>query len=156
MQQSLIFDTEVDDCAVVALAVAYAYGYDSLEQVVEASGAGEEGEFEEGEAQVAGTLYPAGWSVPKMRRYVKALKPTAQRVLRAIAENAPEADVDAVQEASGIDGYQYAGSMSSFGFAARNTWGVKDKPFAKVGRKYEMSVEVAKLALTVLDELGIK
>jgi hypothetical protein len=156
MQQSVTFDTEVDDAGAVALAVAYAYGYDSIEELVETTIDDDtEGAVGEADTVPNGSTYPGGWSTPKMRRYIKALKPTAQKVLRAIAESAPNADVQVVQDASGIHGYQYAGSMSSFGFAARNTHGVKTKPFEKVGSTYEMDPQLAKLTLAVLGELGI-
>jgi hypothetical protein len=37
VQQSITFDTQVDDGLDVALAVAYAYGYDSIEELVASS-----------------------------------------------------------------------------------------------------------------------
>lgn len=100
----------------------------------------------------ANANYPGGWTKPKMRRYVTALTPNAKKVLRVIAENAPVVDVETAQLGSGLDGYIYAGSMSSFGFAARNTHGVKEKPFVKVAKKYEMDAALAALAISVLDE----
>lgn len=52
MQQSITFDTQVDDGLDVALAIAYAYGYDSVEELLAAS-AEEAEEVEEEEAEVA-------------------------------------------------------------------------------------------------------
>lgn len=37
MQQSITFDTQVDEGLDVALAVAYAYGYDSVEELIAAA-----------------------------------------------------------------------------------------------------------------------
>lgn len=104
------------------------------------------------QSRVAATVY--GWPRLKMRRYVKALAPTAQSILRIIALNAPRIAVDIVQEESELGPSAYAGSMSSFGFAVKRTRGVKEKPFTKIGGTYEMDEDVAKMALDVLDELS--
>jgi hypothetical protein len=55
VQQSITFDTQVDDGLDVALAVAYAYGYDSVEELLAASAeeAEDADEAEEEEAEVA-------------------------------------------------------------------------------------------------------
>jgi hypothetical protein len=149
MKCSIEFDPSEDTPYDVALAVAYAFGFDSVEELVEVE-VDESAPEEEGPAP---TSYLGGWTKSKMRRYVVALKPNARKVLRVIAENAPEVDVETVQEGSGLDGYIYAGSMSSFGFAARNTHGVKDKPFVKVGKSYQMDVHIAHLVISVLDDM---
>lgn len=147
MKHSIEFDPSEDAAYDVALAVAFAFGYDSVEQLME----DEVDEVEAAEPH-APTNYPGGWTRPKMRRYVAALTPNAKKVLQVIAANAPVVNVETVQQGSGLDGYIYAGSMSSFGFAARNTHGVKDKPFVKVGKTYEMDGVIAELAKSVLDE----
>lgn len=151
MQYSITFDPSVDMGEEVALAVAYAFGYETVEDLVTGTPAEEE-DLDDSPPATATTPY--GWSKPKMRRYATALKPTARKVLRAIAENAPEVSLEDTQAAAGLEAYQYAGSMSSFGFAARNTKGVKEKPFTKVGKTYQMDPSVAQLALGALDELG--
>lgn len=147
MIQSIEFNVTEDDAVDVATAVAWAYGYASVDELVEASS--EEAEVDDGPVA---TYLPNGWSKPKMRRYVAALTGNARTVLRVIASHAPEVDVETVQNDSGLQGYIYAGSMSSFGFAARNTRGVKDKPFVKVAKRYEMDRAIADLVLSVLDE----
>jgi hypothetical protein len=54
VQQSITFDTQVDDGLDVALAVAYAYGYDSVEELLAASAEeAEDADEEEEEAEVA-------------------------------------------------------------------------------------------------------
>lgn len=147
MKQSIEFDTVEDEAVDVALAVAWAYGYSSVEELVDA-----EGETADVDNGPTVTSFPGGWSKPKMRRYVAALQPNAKKVLGVIAQHAPEVDVETVQDESALEGYVYAGSMSSFGFAAKNTHGVKEKPFVKVGKSYEMHESIAQLVLSVLDE----
>jgi hypothetical protein len=134
-----------DDVTDVLLAVAWAYGYVDVTDALEAKTDVEE------EAEGIVTK-PFGWTTPKMRRYVAALAPTAQKVLRAIAEGAPTISVEDAQKASGLEGVEYGGAMSSFGFAARNVHGVKAKPFVKVGRQYQIDTAVAKIVLEVLEE----
>lgn len=151
MQCSITFDPATDSAEDVALAVAYAFGYETVEDLVTGAPTEEE-DVDDTPPATAATA--SGWNKPKMRRYVTALKPTARKILRAIAVKAPEATVPDTQAAAGLEAYQYAGSMSSFGFAARNTRGVKEKPFTKVGQAYEMNPTVAKLAIEALDELG--
>ena len=146
--QSIEFNTAEDEAVDVALAVAWAYGYSSVEELVDAEG--EVVEVDDGLA--VATSFPGGWSKPKMRRYVAALQPNARNILGVIAKNAPKVDVETVQIQSGLDGYIYAGSMSSFGFAAKNTHGVKDKPFIKYGKRYEMDKAIADLVVAVLAE----
>jgi hypothetical protein len=151
MQHSITFDTAVDAAEEVALAVAYAFGYETVEDLITATPTEEE-DVDETPPATAATL--SGWSRPKMRRYVSALKPTARKILRAIAENAPEVSLEDTQAAAGLEAYQYAGSMSSFGFAVRNTKGVREKPFTKVDKTYQMDTAVAQIALSALDDLG--
>jgi hypothetical protein len=145
MNHSVTFDPMTDDVNDILLAVAWAYGYADVTDALEAE-ADVEDETEEAVTK------PFGWTTPKMRRYVAALMPTAQKVLRAIAEGAPTISVDDAQEASGLKGFEYGGAMSSFGFAARNVRGVKSKPFVKVGRQYQIDPAIAKIVLEVLDE----
>ncbi|RYB95120.1 hypothetical protein EUA93_12660 [Nocardioides oleivorans] len=147
MRQSIEFDTAEDEAGDVALALAYAYGYSSIEELVDAEVAALD---EDGPAVT--TAYPGGWTKPKMKRYIAALKPNAKVVLSVMAQHAPKVEVETVQNGSGLDGYIYAGSMSSFGFAAKNTHGVKDKPFTKVNKHYEIDESLAQLVLQVLDE----
>jgi hypothetical protein len=150
MQQSITFDTTKDTIDEVAEAIAYAYGYNSMQEALD-----DVGSVDSGAESTIDATYPGGWTRSKMTRYVRALQPTAQAVLRAIAEGAPAAEADAVQEAAGVDGFVFAGSMSSFGFAVRNTRGVGEKPFRKVQRTYEMDNTVAALAIETLDHLGL-
>lgn len=151
MQVTVTFDPAEDESEAVALQVAYAYGLESVEDLT--NGLSDD-ETSEVEVPVATAANPKGWSPAKMRRYVTALKPTARTVLRAIADGAPEASLEDVQKASGLEAYQYAGSMSSFGFAARNTRGVKEKPFVKADKAYVMDEAVAQIAIEALDHLG--
>ncbi len=144
MRFHIEFDTSEDVAYDVALAVAHAYGLSSVEEFVEAE--------EDAPADNPAAPLPDGWTKPKMIRYVKALQPNAKKVLRVIAENAPSVDVDSVQQKSGLEGYTYAGSMSSFGFAVRNTRGVKEKPFQKRNRSYLIDRAIATLVVQVLDE----
>lgn len=152
MQQSILFNTDEDVVSDVLVAVAYAYGYDTVEDALE------EAEVEEEEQDEAGGAItehrPYGWSPAKMRRYITALQPTARRVLRAIAEGAPSVAVDDAQAAAGLDAQVYGGAMSSFGFAARNVRGVSAKPFTRVGRSYQIDPAVARVALDALEALG--
>lgn len=152
MQQSITFDTTLDDPAEVLLAAAWAYGYDSVLEALEEGGY-DENDDEDAEA-VPRSAAPYGWSRAKMRRYVSVLQPTARLVLRAIAERAPQATMEQVQGAVGLEGSAFAGSMSSFGFAARNTRGVREKPFSRSGETYFMDRSVAEVALAALDELN--
>ena len=89
MQCSITFDPTVDSANDVALAVAYAYGYDNIEDLVTGAPTEEE-DVDETPAATAAT--PNGWSKPKMRRYVTALKPTARKILRAIAREGARGD----------------------------------------------------------------
>ncbi|MGY1825957.1 hypothetical protein [Blastococcus sp. SYSU DS0541] len=153
MQIAITFDPERDAAEDVALALAYAYGYETVEDLLQGTD-----EFElvddepESPPATAGTVH--GWTKPKMKRYVSALRPTARKILRAIAEGAPEVSLEQAQEAAGLDAYKYAGAMSSFGFAARNTRGVKEKPFTKDGKTYLIQPAVADVVLAAMDELG--
>lgn len=149
MQHSLTFDTTVDSGDDVALAVAYAYGYESVEDLLT------EGLVEideEDDVPPATASAPNGWTKPKMVRYVGALKPAARKILKVIAQEAPEVTIEHVQQAADLEAYKYAGSMSSFGFAANNTRGVKERPFNKVGKSYQMDPKIARLALDALLE----
>lgn len=148
MNVSLGFDPEVDDPHAVALQLAYAFGYDSMEDLL----ADSEAEDPDGDGEMEDL---DGWTPGKMKRYVLQLKPTARKVLRAIAESAPEATMEAVQAVAGLESAQFAGSMSSFGFAVNNTRGVYEKPFTKSGQIYSMTAPVATLVLQVLDEAGL-
>ncbi|MGI8528361.1 MAG: hypothetical protein ACR2KO_02680 [Geodermatophilaceae bacterium] len=83
--------------------------------------------------------------------------PTAQRTadLAGCGRERPEISVDDTRAEVGLEDYEYAGTMSSFGFAARKTRGVQSRPFDKVKRVYQINTEIAKLALSALDELGV-
>lgn len=152
MQQSITFNTDEDVVSDVLVAIAFAYGYDSVEDAVEQA---EVEAAEEEQEDVPGLeARPFGWSAAKMRRYVTALQPTARTVLRAIAEGAPSITVDDAQAAAGLPAQVYGGAMSSFGFAARNVRGVSQKPFTKVGRTYQIDPAVAAIALGALDAVG--
>lgn len=151
MNISITFNPAVDSSHDIALRLAYAYGYESIGDLVAAD---PEDDPEAAEVPTGTALSANGWTASKMRRYIKALKPTARAVLRVIAENAPEVSIEDVQAAAGLQTYQYAGSMSSFGFAARNTHGVKEKPFEKIGKAYHMNEAVAEIAITALGHLG--
>ena len=52
-------------------------------------------------------------------RIVRGVKPDARRVLRFIAENAPEVSWDAVQQHMKMSGVRIGGVMASFGFAEK-------------------------------------
>ncbi|OZE37235.1 hypothetical protein CH259_10010 [Rhodococcus sp. 05-2254-4] len=132
----------------VALQLAWSYGFVSVDDLLTA----DEDEDTEEEDDVAADL--SGWTAPKMRRYVTQLKPTARKVLRAIADEAPEATVESVQNSTGLEPSSFAGSMSSFGFAVKNTRGVRDKPFSKNGHLYNMTLPIADLVLNTLDDAG--
>lgn len=156
MQIAVTFDPEHDAAGDVALAVAYAFGYETVEDLLEQAGDLELELVEEDEPEsppaTASTVQ--GWTKPKMKRYITALRPTARKILRAIAEGAPEVSLEQAQQAAGLDAYKYAGAMSSFGFAARNTRGVKEKPFTKDGKSYRMHPPVAEVVIAAMDELG--
>lgn len=154
MNYTITFSPDVDSAHDVLLGISQMYGYASLEELLEQEPEVYEPEVQEEPVRAASTA-PGGWTMPKMRRYTQALKPNAQRILRVIAENAPEISVDDTQVGVGLEAYEYAGTMSSFGFAARNTYGVRDRPFAKSRRIYQINPEIAKLALAALDELGV-
>lgn len=153
MNISITFDPSVDSSQDVLLSLAHAYGHESIDDLVTAD-LGDLEAIDEDLAPTAPAQSANGWTPSKMRRYAKSLAPTARTVLRVIAEGAPEVSVEDVQAASGLETYQYAGSMSSFGFAARNTHGVKDKPFEKVGKTYQMNEVIAEIAIDALDYLG--
>jgi hypothetical protein len=153
MQQTVSYDPDSDSPAAVALAVAWSFGLDTVEDLaLLAESETEDGNESSATAQKAEA--PQAWKLPKMRRYVKALQPRAREVLGAIAEAAPAVPITSVQRAVGLDGSGFAGTMSSFGFAARNTRGVHERPFTKYQGKYHIDEYVAKQALAVLDELG--
>lgn len=154
MQISIAFDPAVDRRQDIALSVARAFGLDTIDDLLAPSEEDDGEAAEEAAAPPATATNPKGWTNSKMRRYVAELAPTALKVLRAIAEGAPEVGIEQVQAAAGLEAYQYAGSMSSFGFAARNTHGVKEKPFVKVDKIYQMDPAVAQIALTALTEGG--
>jgi hypothetical protein len=147
MQLTVTFDPYQDEMTDVLNVVASTYGYTDVEQAL--------GHDAEEDDEAADTPVWGGWTARKMTRYVSALQPHAQMVLRVIAENAPHIAVADVQDAVTLGGPQYGGAMSSFGHAANNTRGVGDKPFAKVGLTYQINPEVAKLALDALDALGV-
>lgn len=152
MQQSITFNTDEDVVSDVLVAVAFAYGYDTVEDALEQAAQAEDDEQEDSAVPADGR--PFGWSPAKMRRYVTALQPTARAVLRSIARGAPSITVDDAQAAAGLSAQVYGGSMSSFGFAVRNVRGVTAKPFTKVGRTYQIDPAVARIALDALDALG--
>jgi hypothetical protein len=149
--QTVSFDTNVDAGIDVLTAIAYAYGYESPEDLVADAGVEED---EEPEGAPPPSAAPYGWTRPKMKRYVTALRPIACKVLRSVADGAPRTRITDVQRAAGVQGVEFAGAMSSFGFAARNTRGVKTRPFEKIRDDYQMDEAVAELAIEVLDELG--
>lgn len=154
MQQSITFNTDEDVVSDVLVAVAFAFGYDTVEAALEEAEV-EAAEDEADEHDGSGAdAQPFGWSAARMRRYVTALQPTARTVLRAIAQGAPSITVDDAQAAAGLPAQVYGGAMSSFGFAARNVRGVKEKPFTKVGRTYQIDPAVARIATDALDALG--
>lgn len=97
---------------------------------------------------------PDGWTAAKMLRYVRHLAPTGLLAFRAMAESAPEADAADVQAATGLYGMEFAGAMSTFGHAKRNTRGVRYLPFRRHGGIYHMDDKVAALALAALTRIG--
>ncbi|HST49063.1 hypothetical protein [Jatrophihabitans sp.] len=155
MHVSISVDPEADDPAVVGLQIARVFGFDTIEDFAAAAAEVEEEEPEE-EAIELPTSYPAGWNKAKMRRYMRAMRNTAAKATAVIAANAPAVEASVVQEAVGMSGPEYAGSMASAGFAARNTRGVTDKPWEKRGSTYTIDPTLAKLVLEVADELGIE
>jgi hypothetical protein len=136
-QITIGFDPEVDD---------YYHIKNLLDQAY--SGAADEYEYAD-EAPV-----PNGWTPAKMLRYVRLLTHGGQVALRHMATHAPESDADDVKLATGLDGPQYAGMMSTFGHAARNCRGVHYLPFNKQGRTYYIHEQVAALAIEALDQIG--
>lgn len=133
----------------MAQQVAWAFGLNSAEDLIESL----EGGGDDSVAEDPGDL--EGWSSSKMNKYVFRLKPTARKVLRAIAEGAPETTVEHVQASTGLEPAAFAGSMSSFGFAVNNTRGVQTKPFSKSGQTYSMSLPLANLVIQTLDDAGL-
>ncbi|MGU3438240.1 hypothetical protein ACNHUS_35175 [Actinomycetes bacterium M1A6_2h] len=148
MLVTISFDPDVDRPNDVALQLAWSYGFNTVDELL----AGDEDEEFEEEGDTPPDL--EGWTASKMRKYVTQLKPTARKVLRAIADQAPEATVESVQSSTGLEPSSFAGSMSSFGFAVKNTRGVRVKPFSKNGHLYSMTVPIADLVLETLDEAG--
>jgi hypothetical protein len=121
---------------------------------------GVEADAEPGPAPVEnGSGYTHGhttWSLPKMKRYVEALKPNGRQVLRAIVDLGPgPVTVDKVQAKVGLTKAHYAGAMSTFGFAARNMRGVHERPFTLSGRTYYIAPLIAALADEALKDLGV-
>lgn len=151
MNYAVSFNPDEEELSDVLAAVSWIYGYASVEEAV--ADAVAEDAVEAAEPRQAAA--PGGWTLQKMRRYVLVLQPNAQQVLGIVAHHAPEITVEETQRLVGLDAGVYAGSMSSFGFAARKTRGVKSRPFEKVRRSYQMNPEIAKLALEALDELGL-
>lgn len=148
MLVTISFDPDVDRSNMVALQLAWSYGLDTVEDLL----ADDEDEDIEKESDTPPDL--EFWTASKMRKYVTQLKPTARKVLRAIADQAPEATVESVQSSTGLEPSSFAGSMSSFGFAVKNTRGVREKPFTKNGHLYSMTLPIADLVLDTLDESG--
>lgn len=154
MKYTVTFRLDEDNPHDVLLGISAIYGYDSIQDLLD-----QEPEVDElplgQDASRSAAPAPGGWTLSKMRRYATALQPNAQRILRVVAENAPEISVDDTRAEVGLEDYEYAGTMSSFGFAARKTRGVQSRPFDKVKRVYQINTEIAKLALSALDELGV-
>ncbi|OUS97292.1 hypothetical protein [Rhodococcus sp. NCIMB 12038] len=148
MQITVSFDPEVDYAEDVAERVAWAYGYQSVEDLLPS----EDGDDGDGNGDSGGL---DGWTATKMKKFALALKPTARKVLRAIAEGAPETTVESIQSTTGLEPSAFAGSMSSFGYAVNNTRGVRDKPYTKNGQVYSMTAPIAELVLRVLDDNGL-
>jgi len=153
VKYTVTFRLDEDNPHDVLLGISAIYGYDSIQDLLD----------QEPERRVtvrtgrqSKRRTSAWWmDTSKMRRYATALQPNAQRILRIVAENAPEISVDDTRAEVGLEDYEYAGTMSSFGFAARKTRGVQSRPFDKVKRVYQINTEIAKLALSALDELGV-
>lgn len=154
MRYTVTFSPDEDNPHDVLLGVSAVYGYASIQDLLDQEPEVDE-QLSPEPARSAPSSAPGGWTVSKMRRYAVALQPNAQRILRVIAENAPEITVEDTQTEIGLEDYQYAGTMSSFGFAARKTRGVQSRPFDKVKHTYQINSEIAKLALAALDELGL-
>jgi hypothetical protein len=142
---TLTIDPEVDDYQTVLGLIATLYG------VTEAS-TEDDVEAEAAEADISAPV--DGFTPQRMRRYVRNLTPDGQRVLRYLAENAPTVEMDDVQKAVGIYSQQYAGLMSTFGHAERNTKGVTRLPFSKHYRVYHINEQVASMAIEALDRVG--
>jgi hypothetical protein len=133
------FDPEVDD-------------YNWIVGIVDAAYA--DVEVDDDAESMSNQHVPGAWTSSRMRHYVKALAPDGRTAFRAMAENAPEAQMDDVKNAVGLDGMQYAGMMSTFGHARRIARGVHNLPFERHGSIYHIDEQVATLALAALDEIG--
>ena len=153
MQHSIAWSVVEDPPADVVLAVAYSYGYNDIEHMLR-----DMKDDDEDEPAVV-PHYPNGWTKPKLQRYMLALKPNAAKACVFIAQQVMDGEQQvpssAVQDFVGLYGQQYAGSMASCGFAARNTRGVSSPPWTKDGTFYALPLALAELLVEVCTEQGI-
>jgi hypothetical protein len=142
----LVIDPEVDD---------YEHALELLDVLY---GRGETIEDDDAEDLGAETEDPSvpvdGFTPKRMRRYVANLTPDGQKILRYIAKHAPQVEMDDVQADCGYEAAVYAGRMSTFGHAIRNTKGVSRMPFTKHYRVYSINQQVAQMAIDALDRIG--
>jgi hypothetical protein len=93
----------------------------------------------------------ATWTPELAERLVSEVSPKARKVLRHLAQGAPEVAFKQLQHALKVDGVALGGIMASFGFAERR--GIP-RPYRvdHVRRVYYMDHEVADLVLDALRE----
>ena len=93
------------------------------------------------------------WTDEQARIYLDRISPKAGKLVIAIAERAPEAEFDDLQEELGLDGYGLGGVMASVGFARGAGY---PEPFERdrQARVYRMDPKVAAVFLRVAPEFS--
>lgn len=113
----------------------------------------------EGDKVSADTEKPGGpiegFTPARMKGYVQKLSETGRQVLRYMAQHAPQVELAEIQKHFDLPPRKWAGTMTTFGFAARETRGVDRLPFVRDRKHYTIDERVAKMALDALDQLGL-
>lgn len=146
----IVIDSEVDE-------------YEHALELVDALFGRTAAEDDETDEEEAPSTAPAdqpvaveGFTQKRMNSYVQNLTIEGHRILRYLAQHAPQIDIADAQNHFGLGPRQWAGTMSTFGYARRETRGVDRMPFVRDNRRfYVMDDRVAKMALAALDKLGL-
>jgi hypothetical protein len=96
-----------------------------------------------------------GFTPARMKRYVQNLSEIGQAILRYMAQHAPQVELAEIQKHFDRTPREWAGTMTTFGRAARVSKGVDRMPFERDRKHYTIDERVAKMALDALDQLGL-
>jgi hypothetical protein len=147
----IVIDSEVDEYEHALELVDALFGRTGQEEDIE-----EETPEETSSAPTEKVVPVEGFTPKRMHRYVQNLTIEGHGILRYLAQHAPQIDIADAQEHFSLGPRQWAGTMSTFGYAKRETPGVDRMPFVRDNRRfYVMDERVAKMALAALDKLGL-